>query len=172
MLIQWLSEYSDQNDYNNKYIKPFIWAVSPNFDYPTIFFYQTVPYRLNELCQRDIRLKSSKNRRASRTIRKKIFFSRTSYCNYLTLSLTLPTVSISPLVTRRHIVCAAYIDKFVENLVLKISQFCFLGIVRLCIGFNFRKSEVWKLQGALGASLKRGKTSKKIRKSKIFLWGL
>jgi hypothetical protein len=48
---------------------------------------------------------------------------------------------INPLVTRRHI-CAAYIDKFVENLVLKISQFCFLGIVRLCIGLNFRQSEV------------------------------
>jgi hypothetical protein len=34
---------------------------------------------------------------------------------------------INPLVPRRHI-CAAYIDKFAENLVLKISQFCFLGI--------------------------------------------
>jgi hypothetical protein len=52
--------------------------------------------------------------------------------------------TISPLVPRRHM-CAAYIDKFVENWVLKISQFCFLGIVPLCIGLNFHKSKVWKL---------------------------
>jgi hypothetical protein len=67
---------------------------------------------------------------------------------------------INPLVTRRHI-CATYIDKFVENLVLKISQFCFLGMVRLCIGLNFRKSEVWKLQGALGGVSKKGQNQQK-----------
>jgi hypothetical protein len=57
-------------------------------------------------------------------------------------SLVLPL--ISPLVPRWHI-CSAYIDKFVENWDLKISQFCFLGIVHLSIGLNFRQSEVWKL---------------------------
>jgi hypothetical protein len=29
-----------------------------------------------------------------------------------------------------------------ENSVLKILQFCFLGVVRSCIGLNFSKSEV------------------------------
>jgi hypothetical protein len=47
----------------------------------------------------------------------------------------------NPLVQSRHIY-AAYIGKFVENSVLKILQFCFLGIVCTCIGLSFRKSEV------------------------------
>jgi putative component of membrane protein insertase Oxa1/YidC/SpoIIIJ protein YidD len=52
----------------------------------------------------------------------------------------------NPLVPSRHIpVCAAYIGKFLETSVLKIMQFCFLGVVCRCIDLNFSKLEVWKL---------------------------
>jgi hypothetical protein len=70
-----------------------------------------------------------------------LFEKFTDLPNIQRIRIEFTKKNVNQLLPIRHI-CAAYIGKFLENSVLKILQFCFLKVVRRCIGLNFRKSKV------------------------------